>query len=248
MNHPIYPSKHMSAQNNLECQRCISKMIVYTKYSSQSYMMHMARDEINNQYAVVMVSPVYPWDDKDDDNRESIFFDLVKDLLNDGWNVEWHDSVLEAIETYVQSWCAGMDDDDEEDGIPDLDEGLRLVATDGTHLFLDISNKAEAKQKSDVEDYEVFYAIGGSFYWPYFNRIHTMQKVAPIFSLEQLLLALQQLFQELNFVPMLIVRWDGDEILPPELLAQYFPEARYYADEQVVVQALNETLQKLQHE
>ena len=99
-----------------------------------------------------------------------------------------------------------------------------------------------------MEDYEVFYSIGGSFYWPYFNRIHTMQKVAPILNLEQLLLALQQLFQELNFVPMLIVRWDGDEILPPELLAQYFPEARYYADEQVVVQALDETLHKLQHE
>ena len=238
----------MFAQNNLECQRCISKMIVYTKYANQSYMMHMARDEINNQYAVIMVSPVYPWDDKDDDNRESIFFDLVKDLLNDEMNFEWYNSVLEAIETYVQSWCAGMDDDVEEDGIPELEEGLRLVATDGTHLFLDISNKAEAKQTSDVEDYEVFYSIGGSFYWPYFNCIHTMQKVAPIFSLEQLLLALQQLFQELNFVPMLIVRWDGDEILPPELLAQYFPEARYYADEQVVVQALDETLQKLQHE
>ena len=113
MNHPIYPSKHMSAQNNLECQRCISKMIVYTKYANQSYMMHMARDEINNQYAVIMVSPVYPWDDKDDDNRESIFFDLVKDLLNDEMNFEWYDSVLEAIETYVQSWCAGMDDDGE---------------------------------------------------------------------------------------------------------------------------------------
>ena len=94
----------------------------------------------------------------------------------------------------------------------------------------------------------MFYSIGGSFYWPYFNRIHTMQKVAPILSLEQLLLALQQLFQELNFVPMLIVRWDGDEILPPELLAQYFPKARYYADDQVVVQALDETLHKLQHE
>lgn len=145
MNNPIYPNKHMSAQNNLECQRCISKMIVYTKYANQSYMMHMARDEINNQYAVIMVSPVYPWDAKDDDNRESIFFDLVKDLLNDEMNFEWHDSVLEAIETYVQSWCAGMVDEDEEDGIPDLDEGLRLVATDGTHLFLDISNKAEAK-------------------------------------------------------------------------------------------------------
>jgi hypothetical protein len=47
---------------------------------------------------------------------------------------------------------------------------------------------------------------------------------------------------------MLIVRWDGDEILPPELLAQYFPEARYYADDQVVVRALDETLHKLQHE
>ena len=238
----------MSTQNNLECQRCISKMIVYTKYANQSYMMHMARDEINNQYAVIMVSPVYPWDAKDDDNRESIFFDLVKDLLNDEMNFEWHDSVLEAIETYVQSWCAGMVDEDEEDGIPDLDEGLRLVATDGTHLFLDISNKAEAKPMNDVEDYEVFYSIGGSFYWPYFNRIHTMQKVAPILSLEQLLLALQQLFQELDFEPMLIVRWDGDQILLPELLGQYFPEARYYADEQAVVQALDETLQKLQHE
>ena len=94
----------MSAQNNLECQRCISKMIVYTKYANQSYMMHMARDEINNQYAVIMVSPVYPWDGKDDDNRESVFFDLVKDLLNDEMNFEWHASVLEAIETYVQSW------------------------------------------------------------------------------------------------------------------------------------------------
>ena len=248
MNHPIYPSKHMSAQNNLECQRCISKMIVYTKYANQSYMMHMARDEINNQYAVIMVSPVYPWDDKDDDNRESVFFDLVKDLLNDEWNVVWHDSVVEAIETYVQSWSADTDDDDEEDGIPELDEILRLIATDGTHLFLDISNKAEAKPMNAVEDYEVFYSIGGSFYWPYFNRIHTMQKVAPILSLEQLLLALQHLFQELDFVPMLIVRWGGDEILPPKLLAQYFPEARYYADEQVVVRALDETLHKLQHE
>lgn len=104
MNHPIYPSKHMSAQNNLECQRCISKMIVYTKYANQPYMMHMARDEIDNQYAVIMVSPVYPWDGKDDDNRESVFFDLVKDLLNDEMNFEWHASVLEAIETYVQSW------------------------------------------------------------------------------------------------------------------------------------------------
>ena len=238
----------MSTQNNLECQRCISKMIVYTKYANQSYMMHMARDEINNQYAVIMVSPVYPWDAKDDDNRESIFFDLVKDLLNDEWNVVWHDSVVEAIETYVQSWSADTDDDDEEDGIPELDEILRLIATDGTHLFLDISNKAEAKPMNDVEDYEVFYSIGGSFYWPYFNRIHTMQKVAPILSLEQLLLALQQLFQELDFEPMLIVRWDGDQILLPELLGQYFPEARYYADEQAVVQALDETLQKLQHE
>ena len=248
MNHPIYPTKHMSAQNNLECQRCISKMIVYTKYANQPYMMHMARGEINSQYAVIMVSPVYPWDDKDDDIRESVFFDLVKDLLNDEWNVEWHDSVLEAIETYVQPWYAAMDDDDEEDGIPELDEVLRLVATDGTHLFLDISNKAEVKPMNAVEDYEVFYSIGGSFYWPYFNRIQTMQKVAPIFNLEQLLLSLQQLFQELNFVPMLIVRWGGDEILPPELLAQYFPEARYYADEQVVVQALDETIHKLQHE
>ena len=141
-----------------------------------------------------------------------------------------------------------MDDDDEEDGIPELDEGLRLVATDGTHLFLDISNKAEAKPMNDVEDYEVFYSIGGSFYWPYFNRIHTMQKVAPILSLEQFFLFLQQLFQEQDIEPMLIVRWDGDQILLPELLGQYFPEARYYADEQAVVQALDETLQKLQHE
>lgn len=176
------------------------------------------------------------------------FFDLVKDLLNDEWNVEWHDSVVEAIETYVQPWYADTDDDDEEDGIPELDEILRLVATNGTHLYLAVSNKAEAEQQSDVEDYDVFYAKDGSFYWPCFNRIHTMQKVAPIHNLEQLFLALQQLFQELDFVPMLIVRWDGDEILPPKLLAQYFPEARYYADEQVVVQALDETLHKLQHE